>query len=118
MVGAPFEDGSATGVNGMVDESAGGAGAAYIFTGIAGPEVTPFALASLARLGNGSFQFGFTNGTGLPFTVLTSTNVALPLNLWSNLGPAVETPVSSGQYQFTDPQATSNLIRFYRVSSP
>jgi hypothetical protein len=78
----------------------------------------PGKLTGPTCLGNGSFKFGFTNYTDISFTVLASTNLALPLNLWSNLGAAVEAPVGSGQFQFTDPQATNNAQRFYRVSSP
>ena len=47
-----------------------------------------------------------------------SSNVALPFNQWSNLGPAVETPASSGQFQFTDTSAANNPQRYYRVRSP
>jgi hypothetical protein len=53
---------------------------------------------------------------GLGFTVLATTNLALPLSNWTVLGAPVEGP--SGQYQFTDTQATNTAIRFYRVSSP
>jgi hypothetical protein len=69
-------------------------------------------------MGNGALQFGFTNVTGASFTVYASTNIALPLAQWTNLGMAVEAPAGSGQYQFTDPQATNNAQQFYRVSSP
>jgi hypothetical protein len=78
----------------------------------------PGRLFGATRLGNGSFMFSFTNYTDTSSTVLASTNVALPLNLWSNLGAALESPAGSGQFQFTDPQATNNAQRFYRVSSP
>ena len=66
--------------------------------------------------GHGPFQFTFTNNGGLGFTVWASTNLALPFNQWSNLGVPVESP--AGTYTFTDPQATNNEMRFYRVSSP
>ena len=55
----------------------------------------PGKLAGLKRLGNGSTRFTFTNYTDGSSTVLASTNVALPLNLWTNLGPAVESPIGS-----------------------
>ena len=77
---------------------------------------TPSALTSPTRLGNGAFQLSFTNQPGASFTVLTSTNLALPLNNWSSLGAPIESP--AGQYQFTDPQATNSPHRFYRVKSP
>ena len=66
--------------------------------------------------GRGPFQFAFSNFSGLGFTVHATTNLALPFNTWSNLGPAMESP--AGTYTFTDPQATNNVMRFYRVSSP
>ena len=62
-------------------------------------------------------MFAFTKLAGASFTVFASTNVALPFKVWSNLVSAVETPASSGQFQFTNPQAT-NTQRFYRVRSP
>ncbi len=76
------------------------------------------ALTGLLSLMDGSFLLGFTNYSGMTQTVLGSTNVAAPLNEWLNLGPAVETPPDSGQFQFTDPQATNRLQRFYRVRTP
>jgi hypothetical protein len=75
-------------------------------------------ITGATRLGNGSFQFGFTNYEDMSFTVFAGTNLALPFNGWSNLGPVVETPAGSGQFQFTDPGATNWPQRFYRVSSP
>lgn len=85
-----------------------------------GAGVNPVAttLAGATRLANGMFRFGFTNVTGASFTVFGTTNVALPFNQWSNLGPVLESPAGSGQFQFTDPQATNHPTRFYRVKSP
>jgi hypothetical protein len=76
----------------------------------------PFALTNLAVLPGGSFQLGFTNTPGAVFTALASTNIALPLANWTVVGPVTEAP--PGQYQFTDPQATNFIQRFYKVRSP
>jgi len=76
----------------------------------------PGTLTDVTKLGDGSLQFGFTNYSGMPYTVLASTNVAAPLNTWSNLGPAVEAP--PGTFQFTDPEATNYMQRYYRVQGP
>ena len=65
--------------------------------------------------GNG-LQFTFTNAPAADFTVLTATNVSLALTNWTVLGEVQQ--VAPGQYQFTDPQAATNLARFYRVRSP
>ena len=78
----------------------------------------PPVLRGLVRLANGTFQFSFTNLTGAGFTVFATTNVALPFNQWSTLGPAQESPAGSGQFQFSDPQAANNPRRYYRVKSP
>jgi hypothetical protein len=73
-------------------------------------------LSGFTLLGNGAFQFGFTNNQGLSFTVWTTTNLSLPMTNWTALGsPGV---TGSGQYQFTDPTATNSVRSFYRVSSP
>jgi len=77
-----------------------------------------FALINPIQLGDGTFQFSFSNLNGASFTVLASTNVALPFNLWSDLGPAVETSPGSGQFYFIDPQATNHIQRYYRVNWP
>jgi len=73
---------------------------------------TQFGSGSGIISGGGSvpFQFSFTNTPGASFSVLATTNVALPLNQWSNLGSATE--VSPGNYQFSDPNAT-NAAQFY-----
>ena len=42
--------------------------------------------------------------------------MALPFADWTLFSFVTE--VSSGQIQFTDPQATTNVMRFYRVRSP
>jgi hypothetical protein len=75
-------------------------------------------ILNASRLGDGSFQFGFNNPSGVGYRVLASPNPAAPLNSWSNLGSATETSPGSGQFQFTDYQATNHPQRFYRVSSP
>jgi hypothetical protein len=69
-------------------------------------------------LGDGSVQLSFTNFSGATFSVLASSDLRLPSNLWSNLGPALEVPYGSGQFQFTDSQATNHAQRYYLVRSP
>ena len=70
------------------------------------------------KLGDGSFQFGFINGSGPIYGVLANTNLSATVNPWTNLGAATEMPVGSGLFQFTDHQALNCPQRFYRVSSP
>jgi hypothetical protein len=78
----------------------------------------PGRLTGASRLGDGSFHFAFTNFTDSSFAVLATTNLVLPVSLWSNVGPALESPVGSGHFQFSDPMATNGLQRYYRVRSP
>ena len=78
----------------------------------------PGKLKNVTRLGNGAVSFTLTNYSDMSFTVLASTNVALPSSQWSNLGTVLESPLGSGQYPFTDPQATDYSRRFYQVTSP
>lgn len=60
--------------------------------------------------------FQFTNVAGASFTALASTNLTLSLSNWTVLGTVTENP--AGHYQFSDPQATNNRLRFYSVRSP
>ena len=79
---------------------------------------TRISFPSLVKLGDGSFQFGFINGSGPIYSVLANTNLSATVNAWTNLGTATEMPVGSGLFQFTDHQAPNHPQRFYRVSSP
>lgn len=77
---------------------------------------TAIVLNNLAKLSSGGAQITFTNAPGANFTALATTNLSLPLSNWTTLGSV--TQISSGQYQFTDTQATNTVQRFYRVRSP
>ncbi len=76
---------------------------------------TGITLRNPVHLGNGSFQFSFTNTPGATFSLWTATNPATPGSTWTWLGYLTNS--SPGQYQFTDAQAASNAQRYYRVSS-
>jgi hypothetical protein len=64
----------------------------------------------------GAPGFSFTNVSNADFSVLASTNVALPLSQWTVLGPAQQN--APGEYLFIDPAATNHTHRFYRAVSP
>ena len=66
-----------------------------------------------ARTVNGLVTLNFTNISGMTFSVLTTTNLALPVASWSVLG--VPTELSPGYFQFTAPQLPTVPQRFYRV---
>ena len=62
-------------------------------------------------LGNGHFQFSFSNEASVIYEVLGRTNVALPLAQWTVLGPPVS--LGGGLYRFTDTGALGQAQRFY-----
>ncbi len=76
---------------------------------------TPPMLTGTKMLSNGAFQFSFTNNGG-SFTVITTTNVSLPLSQWAVAG--VPTNIAPGVFQFTSGPATNGPRRFYSVRSP
>jgi DNA-binding beta-propeller fold protein YncE len=78
--------------------------------------INPPALTDLEVLTNGAYQFSFTNIPGASFTVLSTTNLFLPLSNWTVLGALTNS--QSGFYQFRSQPATSDSSRFFRVRSP
>jgi hypothetical protein len=74
------------------------------------------ALGGIAILPDGTVQVGFSNLSGTTYSVLASTNVAEPLALWLNLGPAVET--APGVFSFSDPEPPLQPQRFYLITRP
>jgi len=73
-------------------------------------------LTSAQMLGNGVLQFAFTNNPNGSFTVLSATNLSLPLSNWAVVGIATNT--FPGQFQFTSQPTTNDAQRYYRVRSP
>ncbi len=76
---------------------------------------TPPILTGVTLLPNGAFQFSFTN-QGASFTVLSATNIFLPLSNWTIVGSPSN--VAPGVFQFTTSPATNGAQRFFRVRSP
>ena len=73
-------------------------------------------LSGQTLLPSGAFRFNFSNSEGAFFSILSTTNLALPLANWTWLGSASD--LGSGIYQFTDTSATNSGMRFYQVVSP
>src|SRR6266542_682232 len=73
--------------------------------------VTAPRIIELLMLGNGHFQFSFSNEASVIYAVLGSTNAALPLAQWTVLGPPVS--LGGGLYRFTDTGAMGQAQRFY-----
>jgi hypothetical protein len=78
----------------------------------------PGLITSVSRLGDGSIELVYTNYTDENFVVLAGTNATEPMSNWVQIGFTTESPLGSGLYQFTDPQAaTLYPHRYYRVSN-
>jgi len=124
LPGSPAIDGCATGIDpSLTADQRGFPRVVGLYADIGAVEGVynssgPGILAVMNRAANDPASFNFTNFTDMSFTALATTNIGWPLNLWSNLGAVVESPVGSGHYEFTDLQATNSLQRFYRVRSP
>jgi hypothetical protein len=80
------------------------------------PLPAPILLTSPTWLPGSGFSFGFTAAPATSFSVLGSSDPALPLANWAVLGTATET--APGQYQFIHASAPSGGQQFYRVRSP
>jgi glucuronoarabinoxylan endo-1,4-beta-xylanase len=65
---------------------------------------------------NGKFQFSFAGSAPLQYTVLTSTNLSLPLSSWTVAGSATNT--GNNNYTFSVPLVPSQPALFYRVQVP
>lgn len=83
---------------------------------VTSPSAPPSQLNAQFTAPSGPFVLNFTNTPGANFTVCCTTNLALPLSSWTPLGAPTET--SSGQYQFIDSGAQTNVQRYYSVRSP
>ena len=113
-VNAPTNVGSYNVIGTVVDSNyQGGATNTLVISSSSAP---PILLTGAAMLVSGAFQFAFTNTPGATFTVFATTDLAVPLAGWTNLGSVTEAP--PGHFQFGDPQATNGPHRFYRVRSP
>jgi sugar lactone lactonase YvrE len=77
---------------------------------------TPPILNGAQMLSGGVLQFAFTNNPSGAFTVLSTTNLALPLSDWMVAGMASNT--APGVFQFTSAPTTNNAQCFYCVRSP
>jgi DNA-binding beta-propeller fold protein YncE len=77
--------------------------------------VTPPTLFGLTTPGNGTFRFAFSNNQGVTFTVLTTTNLLLPMTGWTVAGAPAN--IAPGLFQFST-AITNGMPRFYRVRSP
>ena len=80
------------------------------------PTAVPFSLTGASLFTGGFFELSFSNTPGVSFTVLSTTNLALPLNQWTLVGGVAE--VARGQYLFIDYLDPLGPKRFYRVRSP
>lgn len=72
----------------------------------------PRTLSNLSFISPGQLMMQFTGGPNVNYTVLTATNINLPLSNWISLG--APTVLSNNIYQFIDPRAT-NARQYYML---
>jgi DNA-binding beta-propeller fold protein YncE len=73
------------------------------------------AFTGVKVLGSGVYQFGVTNVSATSFTVLTTTNLLLPVSKWTVAGTATNT--APGQFQLVVQPTTNDSQRFYAIQS-
>jgi hypothetical protein len=105
---------TATNMSLTATDDSGHVGESNPFTVLAPPPAAN--LLTLRGPTGSAFGFAFASTPGATFTVLGTTNLALPLTNWSLLGPVTETP--PGQFQFIDPASTDLPRRFYKLRWP
>jgi hypothetical protein len=76
----------------------------------------PRAITGCSLTATGQFQFQFTGAAASTYTVLCSTNLALPLSNWTAAGAAAS--IAPGQYQFTDCATSNQPLLFYLLRQP
>jgi len=77
--------------------------------------VEPPRIAAAGRTADGNFQISGTGPAGAPYRILSTTNLALPLVNWIEVGSGTFT---GGSFSFTDLNATNHPRRFYGVVTP
>jgi hypothetical protein len=65
---------------------------------------------------SGQFQFQFAGNTNDSYTILATTNLALPLSNWPSSGSPLL--LSNNIYQFIDTQGLALPARYYILRSP
>ena len=72
-------------------------------------------ITGIAAAGTNGFSLTFTGTNGNAWTVLASTNLALPLINWTTLGNGV---FGSGASVYQDQEGTNFTQRFYKIQVP
>jgi hypothetical protein len=82
-------------------------------------EVVPVSQPKFSNIhvsGTNVILSGSNGPPNAPYTVLSATNVALPLSNWVSL--ATNQFDSSGNFSFTNPVASGELQRYFRIRTP
>jgi len=80
---------------------------------------SPFPVGAISVAASGStnsVSLGFTNASGLSFSVLGTNNITAPVGTWPVIGHAVESPVGSGDYVFT--ASSTNGVQYFILRQP
>jgi len=95
-----------------------GNGLSFAFTNgvlsVVSTALTPPTLSGWRPLSGTSFPLTFSGPSGQTYSVLSSTNVALPLSSWTTQSSGI---FGASPVNYTDTNAT-NAQQFYRIQSP
>jgi len=80
------------------------------------PATTTPGFAAISSLGGNVVLSGGAGSTNGPYYVLTSTNLALPLNQW--IRSAIGQFDGNGNFAFTNAPGANTLQRFYMLQLP
>jgi hypothetical protein len=75
----------------------------------------PPLITASGKVIGGAFQLSGTGPHGAAYRVLASTNLSLPLSQWTQASTG---RFSGGVFTSSDPQASNQPARFYRVAKP
>jgi mannan endo-1,4-beta-mannosidase len=75
----------------------------------------PPVITMSGKVPGGAIQLSGTGPHGAGYRVLGSTNLTLPASQWTQVSTG---RFAGGVFTFSDPQATNQTTRFYRVSKP
>ena len=73
-------------------------------------------LTSAVMLADGALQLSYSNSQLAPLTVVSATNLSLPLSDWCVVGSLSN--IAPGVFQFTSQPMTNDLQRYFLIRSP
>ena len=92
-----------------------GTGWRSVLPAVAAPDPGKLSVLGAAMLSNRKFDLTFGGPVAQPYTILATTNLALPLQSWASVGGGT---FGFDPVDFADVTATNYQMRFFRITSP